>query len=254
MRPLFLSSRTWWFWRLLPVEVTAIKLCENLGRLHRGLYTDAYTVALEGGDSHMWGCSTTLLKRVWRLLRKLPCLLLNWTRRMFVFCACRPTLTLSSFFFEEAGSWARQIHSVFRASISEHGDVVETTVCVRHEDICAGTLKGLDYAWSLPEFGTNDNSAVGGSSGTSGDGGGSSGATRLEMAPYCSFPIQFPWLVFCTSLLTTLRLMPFDTSVDYCNDVMIVASQVLFPPSSQYLQMECVVMLPIGSTVPSAAV
>lgn len=60
---------------------------------------------------------------------------------------------------------------MFHSNMSAHCDVVETTARVRHENIRRVIAKGLDSAWSLPEFGANDNSAGGSSSGTDDDGG-----------------------------------------------------------------------------------
>lgn len=50
----------------------------------------------------------------------------------------------------------------------------------RHEHICRVITKGLDRARSLLEFGANENSAAGDSSGTSSHGGNSSGAGEFS--------------------------------------------------------------------------
>lgn len=61
------------------------------------------------------------------------------------------------------------------SNMSGHCDVVDTTARACHEHIPT-IAEGLDCARGLPEFGTNDNPAVGGSPGTISEGGSSSGA------------------------------------------------------------------------------
>lgn len=60
-----------------------------------------------------------------------------------------------------SGQW-----SVSRANMFEHCDFVETTARAQNDDHRRVIAAGLDRAQSLPEFGANDNSAVGGYSGT----------------------------------------------------------------------------------------
>lgn len=69
---------------------------------------------------------------------------------------------------------------VFCTSMSEHCSAAATTVNQRPEDICRVIAQGMDSAWSLPEFGANDNSGVGGSSGSKSGGKASGGASAFS--------------------------------------------------------------------------
>lgn len=65
---------------------------------------------------------------------------------------------------------------VFRTNTSSHYGVINSTGRARHVQVSQVIIEKLDHAQRLPEFGVNDKSAVGSSSGTGGDGEGSSGA------------------------------------------------------------------------------
>lgn len=72
---------------------------------------------------------------------------------------------------------------VFHSNISEHCDVIETTALGHLEDIPRVIAEGLDRARSLPELRATYTSAAGFSSGTSGDGGNSSGVGASSSYP-----------------------------------------------------------------------
>lgn len=123
-------------------------------------------------------------------------------------------------------------------TIFEHCFVVKTTVHAHLKDILRVIAEGLHRTWSLPEFGENDNSAAGGSSGTSSDGEVPAALARLqatavlsiELAPYFHYIINYLHL-FTNSLVSAIASSCFVfPPVSYCIYFILVGLQYSFAP------------------------